>query len=270
MYLKIAFWSNTPGQAGTTSNLVGVALMASMSYHYKTMILQSQYGLYNLDSALMDRGRDDLIREEFSYYYENGIDYLLRKSIISGITTDDVKQGCVEIVRDRAYYIPATIKNSREIYQENIKKHLQSILEAADEFADLTFIDAGCGVNEISARIFEAADMIVVNFNQNCRAMNQFFQSYQKFSEKLVFLIGSYDYNSTYNAKNVQRMYRIDRKNLGVIPYNVGFQDAFGEGKVVRFLKSNFNCREHDKNYYFIKELKASSNMILKRAGLVD
>lgn len=269
MYLKIAFWSNTPGQAGTTSNLVGVALTASIAYHYRTVIVQSQYGLYNLDSALMERGKDDLIREEFSYYYENGIDYLIKKSIMNGITPEDMRQGCVEIVRDSAYYIPATMKTGKEIYQENMRQHLRTIVEAADEFADLTFIDAGCGINDVSARIFEAADLIVVNFNQNCRAMDHFFQSYQNFSEKLVFLLGSYDSDSAYNVKNVKRLYRIESGSLGVVPYNVGFQDAFGEGKIVRFLKSNFNCRQHDRNYYFMRELKASSDMILKRAGLI-
>lgn len=267
--MKIAFWSNFPGQAGTTSNMLSVALMTALRYRLKTLMLQGIYDIHQIDRAFEGKCRNDFIKEERNYYPSKGMDYLIRKSRQNEINQSVIKQSA-EQVMETAYYIPASVKGSREIFERNMHQVVDASFEGMEEFADVVFIDAGNGSGEIAKKVLEKADLIVVNFNQNSFFMDQFFQERQEFIEKSIFLLSCYDSDSNYNVRNVQRIYRIEKDDLGVIPYNVGFQDAFCEGKVVKFLKGNYNCRKFDKNYYFIKEVQAASLMILRRAGIIE
>ena len=261
--MKIVFWGGNAAHVGTTSNMLLVALAAAQTYQYKTLMVQCRFDLNTIEGALVDRKQRCQIKEEYSYLRNRGIDYLIHKSKFCELTEEVVQQVLVPVWCDRAFYIPSSEKLHKELFEKNLFYHIKNISTVTERFADFTCFDAGSSYGELTEEILKYADRIIVTLPQNPAVLDSFFSRRQKFQEKMLYLIGNYDYHSTYNAGNIQRIYRIPKDRLGVIPYNVRFQNAFYQGSLIRFLGKNLNCKRFHENYYFVKELLASVKKII-------
>lgn len=266
----ITFCSTVPGQAGTTSNLAAVSLFLGIKRRYKVLLMQSSYRFHQLESSLFPENRHRQIAEEFTYYNRSGIDYLIDQAKSGVMDEKTVRQSTVPVYKDLISFLPGTQSLNGQIYEQEAVHYLPQLLSAMEDTCDLLFVDVGAARDELSKQIFERSDLIAVNFNQNSRNLERFFEKRQEHSEKLFYLIGGYDEASRYNRNNIRRLYRIQKNTLGVIPYNPEFQDAFCDGRVLKFLLNNQICRTFDKNYYFMRELEETSNLILKRVGMSD
>ncbi len=58
-------------------------------------------------------------------------------------------------------------------------------------------------------------------------------------------------------------------EDLCEIPYNAGFQDAFENGKCVKFLEHNLYSAAYEKNRLFIRKVKGATDMILRKGGFL-
>ena len=253
------------GQTGTTSNLLSIAVMSTLKYQLKNMVAQTHFNLNNLEAPLVSTS--GAIAKE--YLMDVGIDALAR-SIKSFPLDNDIIENCsISLLNKHMNLLPGTTKNNRDIYEYDISKTITSILHAAANYHDIVFIDTNSGRNELTMKILQNVDLIVVNLSQNKSILDDYTMNYEFRDKKVFYLIGNYDCNSRYSLKNMQKPFHwMKNINTAVIPYNTEYMDAQSDGQVIQFMMKNMNCDKDDSNAYFIREVIIAVNKIMKYAGI--
>ena len=271
--MNIVFWSPVSGHGATTSNMACLSVMSSLMYCYKTIAFQSGYSHNNLNQSFIKNSINEVntVNEEFSYYVGKGIDGILGSVFLETFTKESIADYCVEIVKGLSYYIPSTAKNSEELFNERMQSKIDKLLRLCNEAYDLTFIDNQSKDNEILKKVFDHADMCVINLSQNPEMITIVKSEFEKLNCncKVFFVIGRYDDDSKYSVKDIAKKLHIAKEDIGVIPYCSKFLEAVIGGGTKEFLKDNFECSRKSENYYFISEVKKLTNKLLKKAGVV-
>lgn len=253
------------GQTGTTSNLLAIAVTSTIIYKYKNMVTQTHFNLNNLEAPLLSTSNND----SKEYFMDIGIDALARSLKSSYLDSTVIENCTISLLHKQLSLLPGTTKNNKDIYEFDMSKTILSILNAAANCHDIIFIDTNSGRNDLTMKILNNADIIVVNLSQNKNIMDDFTSNYNFNDKKIFYLIGNYDPNSKYNYNNLRKIYRfMKKKNTAVIPYNTEFMDVQSDGEVISYIMKNLECKKEEENAYFIKEVKLAVNKLLDFAGL--
>lgn len=264
--MKVAFWSNVRGKNGVTSNLVGISVILAIEGRLRTLLYENHCHISSIGKAFSVQGSDSFLREEEHYYYHHrGMDTLIKEMHAALYSQDMIEKSSESILNKGIYYIPQSRHVHEEVFEHEFYQVIHPFLEQTESFAQISFIDTA-GSNNLSTKvILEKAELVVVNLSQEPCIIEHFFENYSNLLSKSIFLLGGYNSNSAFNVTNIRRKYRIPKNQIGVIPYNIGYKDAIGQGCVVSFLSRNYQCEIQDENHYFMKELKNAANMIYRR-----
>lgn len=257
--MKIAFWSPKAGQSGTTSNLLAIAVTAALTCKKNICLTQFHFADQSMENALLgtETGRD---------MFENiGIDSFIRNLKIAELNLETINNASISFLNEQLHFLPGTTKENENLYIEGISQVLTRVLQAIDNQYDILFVDAPAGKNEISEKILEEADYIVVNLRQNKLLLKSYFKEYHLPEEKIIYVIGNYQSASRYNLKNLERSFKVLKNKTAVIPFNIDFLDAVSEGKVLNYMVKNLIHCKKDSNVLFMKEVKKAVDMIMKK-----
>ncbi|MBU9743120.1 hypothetical protein [Diplocloster agilis] len=182
----------------------------------------------------------------------------------------------MSIWKDRIYYpgiaeefeekMTDRERNRRWIHQDSCVPYLKQI----EKKVDLVFLDAGPVKDNKLKRIFQAADVITVNLWQNYNALDRFFKCRQIYSHKYLYVWDRYDEDSTCNASYIHNIYRVSREHFGVILYNPEFEKAVSELNVLGFLLNNHDGGQTCRNELFMLEVLKTTQMVLRKAGMIE
>lgn len=262
--MKIVFWSNVHGQTGTTSNLLAIAIMCSIHIKSKCIVTQTHFNLNNLESFLVPY-TDHMDKE---YLMDVGIDALTRNIKTSPLDREIIENCTISFLNKQLNLLPGTAKINKEIYENDINRTITGILRAVEQYYDFVFIDTNSGKNDLTKRILDDADLIIVNLSQNKSMVEEYEMNYKFENKKVFYLIGNYDLNSRYTIKNMFKSYHwMKEKNTAVIPYNTEYMDALSDGQTIQYILKNMYCDKNDSNRFFIKEVKAAAEKIMKCVG---
>ena len=139
-----------------------------------------------------------------------------------------------------------------------------SLVKTHDTKTNAVFVEKS--IADWTKEQMKQADLIVVNFSQTSQGLDHFFSEHADVSEKVVYLIGSYQKDAVYNKKNIHRIYRIAPEKLGVVPYNPEFEMACREGKLDRYIRGRRLLLPTDMRENFFTELEHTVQMILERS----
>lgn len=264
--MKIAYWGLVHGQSRITSNMLAIAVVTTILSDYKTLITGTHFTLNNLEGPLIGY-QSSKHKEE--YFRDVGVDALIRSLKSAPLDEETIENCCFSLLNNRLSLLPGTMKNNKDYFHEDMEKLVINMLRYIEAFHDFVFIDTNSGLNDLTHKVIEEADLLVINLNQNIMMLNQILKEPMLDGKKIFYLIGNYDKASKYNIHNLRRMYKkLNNKNSSVIPYNTEFQDAICDGKILDFIKSNLHCRKDDRNYYFMEQIKIASMKILKLIGV--
>lgn len=253
------------GQAGTTGNLLAVAVMSTLKYGMKNMITQTHFNMNNLEAPLITTS--GVMGKE--YFMDVGIDALARSIKTSPLDSDLIENCSMSFLHNRLNLLPGTTKNNRDIYESDMSKTITGILHAVANYHDLVFIDTNSGSDELTRKIIDQADLVIINLSQNKYMLEDYLSRYEYESKKVFYLIGNYDKNSKYNLNNMKKSYKwLKNKNTAVIPYNTEYKDAQSDGQILEFMLKNLNCDKDESNAFFIREVKTAVDKIMKYAGI--
>ena len=143
-------------------------------------------------------------------------------------------------------------------------------LRQIEERVGLVFLDAGSGQDNRLERIFQAADVIIVNLWQNNNALDWFFKCRQIYSHKYLYVWDHYDKDSNCNASYIHNIYRVGRDQFGVVPCNPEFEKALSERNVLGFLLNNRGGGQNCRNDLFMEEVLKTTQMVLRKAGIIE
>lgn len=260
--MKVAFWSNVSGKNGVTCNLACISIMGAIDCNITSTLIENHANVNNLENAFTNKQNSDLVKENNYYFNHTGIDNLMKRLHAKVEVRNIVKKSSISFLNNSIYYIPQSNIKMNDIFEYEFNQIIYPLLNVIDESSDVAFIDTSNSEKMTTKIILEQVDLVVVNLSQDNIVINHFFEHYSSLISKSFFIIGSYNRNSKYNLNNISRKYHISRENIAVIPYNVELKDSISEGRIIEFISRNYNCRKEDYNYYFITELKNTTNMI--------
>jgi len=263
--LKVAFWSNSRGRSGTTSNTALMSVLCAMMSQTRTVLFENHYSLNNLEQMFVNYRHHErnLLREEFCYFNQVGLESLMKR--VHSIQTYENMIGDISMkfLGDKIYYLPKNMELNQEFFDYELNQVISPLLHLLNHIGDLVFIDTSNEDNLSTKVILNEADLVVVNLCQSKVIIEQFFQDFASIVSKSVFLLGNYQSQSIFNLSNIRRKFHIPQESIAVIPNNMEFHDALLSGNVIEFVTRNFTCGTKDENYEFMEEAKQAASMIL-------
>jgi hypothetical protein len=146
--------------------------------------------------------------------------------------------------------LPGTDIKNRETFDRDIGSNVIRMIRKADALTDIILIDANSGDDELSFRLMEIADLVVINLTQRRHVLEKYIADYSGcFKDKNVFfLFGDYDDNSICNISNCRTRFKkyIKKHNSGVIPYCTEYMDAQNESDILSFMRNGFRIKQVD------------------------
>ncbi|MFV0342400.1 MAG: hypothetical protein ACK5JH_05835 [Anaerocolumna sp.] len=303
--MKIAFWSSTKGNAGVTSNMACISIVAALGYSYKAILLENHYQTNNIGHLIKYHHGNLLQTVNTNHMNALGMNHIMRSLSIGNFflsskqsnydndsddpysinhskteswllndsnckykrkekdTIDIIKEATLEIIDNYLYYLPTSTMVPSNVYDFAMLDYVKNILDAAQELADIIYIDTSKD-NYLSTKIIlEDVDLVVVNLNQTINEFKYFFQNYASLTNKCVFLISKYQAKSELSIHKLSNLFSIPKSRIEGIPYDEDYQEALNRGSLVEFLSSNFDCSYYDPIYTFIDGIEKAVTMIL-------
>lgn len=265
--MNIAFWSSASGKSATSGNMIAVGTMASLVYSLKTVFLQFDYLSKPIEEVFEGKGTNNFIRDEISYYKNEGIDDILSKLKLKKLNEETIVNNIKNIKNTSLYYIPSSRKVRNGIDEESAEYLSSNLPKFLEKISDINLIDNQNGNRRLSKKSLRDSDVIVFNLYQGIEGIEAILED-ENIRKKAVFLVGKYDEESNDDLPSIRKRYNLEKDEIGVIPYNIHFHDALNEGKVVEYIKRGMYSKRNDADFVFINELYKSTNLILKKAGI--
>lgn len=166
------------------------------------------------------------------------------------------------ILNDRLDLLEGPKTTDIKDYQQ-ISTYFSNIAEYANKTYDLIFVDLNKNVpKENQEKLFGISSVVVVGLSQTQQAVDNFAELKQQNSfftkNNVAMLIGKYNPESRYTAKNIARL--LNEKNVPlIVPYNITFTDNCCTGTIIDYLLSIQSLSfKNGKDGYFYEELKKS------------
>lgn len=259
----ISFCGMEKGGAESSVNMLAAALALTRLRKKHVILVESGFGS-NIVQNAVDKRAEIMVREPFAYAEAEGMDYLLKKSQYCQLNEKNAKEGVV-FVTDKLGYVPSAIRKNKLIYEEEFCAECQNVLKMLDQAADFVMIDCANVADSVRRRVEEKAQLIIVNVSQSECVLDEYFSTPELFRGKAMYCIGNYIREEPCNLKNIQRLYRIENQNIGVIPYNTEFLSSLNRGKVLQFFAEYPVKARRLRNREFFHESFRFADQILRK-----
>lgn len=264
--MKIAFWSNGGNNMCVTSNMACITSMISLKNSGMTreILLENHFNSRKgLEAVLVQQERLDFLRETGGYYVKYGLEYILKR-IFTGETHDEiVKNSTINLLLSNMFLLPSGMVFNKEVFNYDFSLVHNELFKMLERIGDYVFIDTESNQNLSTKQILYDADIVVVNLSQDPKNIYDFFENYTSLKEKAMYIIGRYQPEKRWTRKRICYEYNIPMNRIGVIPYNVEFNDALEHGKMQHFLNYNYTGRVRLENDYFMRQCRKSTDMVL-------
>ena len=259
----ISCWGSGAGETGKTSALVAITTLLAINHNYKILVLDTNHNDYSYQDCYWKEDKtikaisNDGIRTNIA----SGMSGLV-KAILSNKTSPEIVTIYTKIVFKNRLEILTDTDVSQEEYETH-KTVFKEIAKIANRYYDLVFIDIDSNLS-----LLDISDLILVSLPQKIRNINQYINEKSKnqilMEKKVIPILGRYDSESKYTAKNVAR-YIKEKRGVCTIPYNTLFFEACNEGKVADYFIKYRKVNPKDKNAIFINEVERATEEIVER-----
>lgn len=272
----VSFWNPVENtQTSNTSSIVAVASMLLWKSKYRTLITQTHYSDFTLESAFFNM--DKLGNKGSLDIADTGVDALDRLLRSNKLTPETISNYTKIIYRGEILeLLYGTFKNDLDSYSR-ILETFPLIIDYANQFYDIVLVDLNKGTsNQDINKILQKSDLIVLTMSQSMIVLKKAFAAMDNLKvlqEKPVIpVIGKYDRFSKFADKNISRAFNY-KKKMYTIPYNTQFFDACNDGSLAKFMLENRKADPAlDRNGFFISETGKLVDAILSNleSKLID
>lgn len=256
--MKIGFWSCMHGQSGATSSMIATSIYMCAMKQKKVGALQTHFSLNNLGYPLLG------ITEGAESFRDSGIDALLRDVKSKPLTNDIVLSDCVSLLSKQYSLFLGTGSRNKDAFEKDMRLSLNKIMNEIEQYNDYVFIDIASGYSSLSKSVAKHMDLLIVNLSQNRYVIEEYMDNPIE-GKDIIYLFGNYKSDSTYNIKNLTRLYPELKKKSYCIYYNADFMDAMNDGKAVGFLLKNMSCDDLSAQYDFVQSVKSLVDAIKEK-----
>lgn len=261
--MKILFLGASRG-CGTTSSMAAVASYCALHSSYRSFCMQLKEGGGDLEQFFRPWEKRPVLKEESTYYVLEGMDYLIWQEQHHRLDFNCMKESMVPLLDYRMFYLPGGAREKPVLYPEQTGELQKRIVLRLADYADLLFIDLGCGRDALTNDLLHTADVVVVNFSGESEELEEFFCRPLRCSGKLLYLLANYSDDQVYNSANLKRIYRLDENSICVLPSNPSFSQACTQGRMEQFMKRSWRIHCSQRSEQFLRELGRVSNLIME------
>lgn len=264
----VSFWSNGKSETGKSSAIIALSTFLGVNHNYKILVLDTKMNDYFYHDCFWkeDKTIKKINNNNVKTDVGHGISGL-SKAILSNKTSPEIVTNYTKLVfSNNRLEILSDTKIEEEDYEIH-KKTFKDIAKIANRYYDLVFIDIDSNLDEDTTNsLLEISDLIVYNISQKIRNINCYLESKGQNSlldgKAIMPLIGKFDKNSKYTAKNVSR-YLKEKEIMCTIPYNTLFFEATNEGKVADYFIKFRKMNTKDDNSVFVEEVQKTADKII-------
>lgn len=124
------------------------------------------------------------------------------------------------------------------------------------------FYDCGSRQEKEVCRQMREADLNVFNMPQESRAWEWLLNQQMVRYENVIYLLSGYQEQNIMNRDFIERIYRVEKQKIGLIPYNNEFIHFTSQGKLTEFLERQI--QRNEKNRLFMQELQRTATLLLR------
>lgn len=126
------------------------------------------------------------------------------------------------------------------------------------------FYDGGTGLTERKRRMLWNADLVVVNLREDTACLERYVCADWHLARRTLVLLGSYCGDAEANRAYLERVYRIPREQVIVIPYNNEFHHAMLNKSGRTFVERESLAPANQKNERFVGAFGEAVEFILR------
>ena len=267
----VTFWSNGREQTGKTLSMVAISTYMAIEHNYRILVISTGYKDETLKNCFWQekkiRRNLGLFGPNTNISLEDGISGLTKVMNSNKISPESITNYTKIIFKDRLEILQS-FKGTITDY-ENLKKIYPDIINLANNYYDLVFVDLDNEIEqEISDIILSNSNLVIANISQRLTSINRFMELSKTIpvlnSKKSLILIGRHDKFSKYTVKNIYR-YMNEKNKVLKIPYNTLFFEACEEAKVPELFFNIKSLEKDERNSVFVEEVKRASENIIYR-----
>lgn len=228
----------------------------------KMVLFENHSNINDLGSMFLNQNSYDKLKEENSYFVENGLGRILNCCDMGDAASSGIVfRTCLSVFDQRVFYLPPGGMN-RDLLEFRLNRHAEDVMDLLEQVCDTVCVDLSSSSLESSRKILKKADLIVVNLCQNDQLLSHFFRNFSEIRKKAFYIIGNYDPESIIRKSDIVRRFELSGNMVGTIPYNRRFADALTKGNVVTYLLKNFSCGADNINYEFISAARETACLL--------
>lgn len=239
--MNIAFWSNVRHRSGVTSSVALISVLWVELFVEEIAVTSNHVCNFGVAKRLYGGSEYEEKTAKKAYSYVLGEPEYFRM-LYSG------KIRSTLWLSDNLRFIPMEGGKSDLFGIEGLRGVNEKVAEK-----DYLFIDTACGYGLGSQKILEEAEVTVVIFPPERECVDSFFQTETELRENSFFILGNYQAVPSCRPSYLTKRYHIPKERIGIIPYNVGFEQAMKEGSTIAYVTRNMNCSRRSSDYRFIQ-----------------
>ena len=259
--MKVAFFSKE-GSCGATSSLAAISIAAVLSNRLRILTMENHWSENPIAECYFYENSTNIVKRGCVRYLEHG----MRDNLVRHFAkmTNKKREGimAVEVIENSLYYMPQNAF-AYDLFDYEFSSNTLPMLNFLETSYPFLFIDTKN--QTISSKlILEEADFVVMNLPQNATAIKEIMKTYSTILDKTLFLLSNYRDQSTISISHIMNEYHILPERLAILPHSTQFETAIHEGSAINFIYSNYECKEGNVNFIFMKELKRTTRLILQ------
>lgn len=271
----IGFWSGSKKESGQTVSIASIATQMAIEHNYKILLIDATFDDDTLERCFWSVNvnlKKDVARQlnKGKMDISSGAEGLV-SAVASNKATPEVITNFTRVVFKNRLDVVCGLKTKvREDYIKSVMLY-KDLLQAADKYYDLVFIDLEKTLNdETTKTLLQASHIIVYNFTKNLKQADEYLEHMAKYpdilkKEKVIPLLSNSDENTVYNPKNYTR-YINEKKEIIAIPYNSSFVKNVSEAGVAQFfLTTRLSGKSTDKNTQFVGCVEGACKRIVEK-----
>lgn len=267
----ITFWSSNEKTNGQTVSAAVAATTMAMEHNYKVLLVSADFNNSSMEECFgaQETNRDivkSLIKTP-QMNLDSGINGLIKLANSNRVTPEIIHDYTKIIYKNRfeILYSPNNVIDKQE--KARILEDFKNIILHASRYYDYVLVDLRKGLEfEPQREILNSSDVVVLNVNQNLKAINETLNQdiIKALSRKILWNICRYDKKSKYNTKNLTRQI-LKKQFVCETNYNTYILEASQDGTLAEMILRFRTLKEDDENLqFYTKEKELVQAMLLK------
>lgn len=267
----ITFWSSNEKTNGQTVSAAVAATTMAMEHNYKVLLVSADFNNSSMEECFgaQETNRDivkSLIKTP-QMNLDSGINGLIKLANSNRVTPEIIHDYTKIIYKNRfeILYSPNNVIDKQE--KARILEDFKNIILHASRYYDYVLVDLRKGLEfEPQREILNSSDVVVLNVNQNLKAINETLNQniIKAISRKILWNICRYDKKSKYNTKNLIRQI-LKKQSVCETNYNTYILEASQDGTLAEMILRFRTLKEDDENLqFYTKEKELVQTMLLK------